>query len=40
VHRASVLELRDTDGRAQTARLLGSVIEMSCRYKAFSYVVD
>ena len=40
VHRASVLELRDADGRAHTARLFGSMIEMGGRYKAFSYVVD
>lgn len=40
VHRESVLTLRDREGREQTGRLFGSIIEHDGRFKVFSYVVD
>jgi hypothetical protein len=40
VHRRSVVTLRDTAGRLETARVFGSVIEQGGRYRVFSYVVD
>ncbi|HRB11684.1 MAG TPA: hypothetical protein PKU70_01625 [Vicinamibacteria bacterium] len=40
VHRETVLLLRDRDGKEQTGRLFGSMIEHRGRFKVFSYVVD
>ena len=40
VHRETVLVLRDRDGREETGRLFGSLIEHKGRFKVFSYVVD
>ena len=40
VHRETVLLLRDREGREQTGRLFGSMIEHRGRFKVFSYVVD
>lgn len=40
VHRDTVLLLRDGDGKEQTGRLFGSIIEHKGRFKVFSYVVD
>ncbi len=40
VHRESVLILKDREGREQTGRLFGSILEHQGRFKVFSYVVD
>ena len=40
VHRETILVLRDRDGKEQTGRLFGSLIEHKGRFKVFSYVVD
>ncbi len=40
VHRESVVEVRDGEGRRETLQLFGSVIEKGGRFKVFSYVVD
>lgn len=40
VHRESVLEVHDGEGRPDTLQLLGSVIEQDGRFKIFSYVTD
>lgn len=40
VHRETELRLRDRDGKEQTGRLFGSIIEHQRRFKVFSYVVD
>jgi len=40
VHRDTELRLRDKDGREETGRLFGSIIEYQGRFKIFSYVVD
>lgn len=40
VHRESVLILKDREGREQTGRLFGSILEHEGRFKVFSYVVD
>lgn len=40
VHRDSVVDVRDGDGRRETLQLFGSVIEKGGRFKVFSYVVD
>lgn len=40
VHRETVLVLKDRDGREQSGRLFGSIIEHKGRFKVFSYVVD
>ena len=40
VHRDSVIEVRDGEGRRATLHLFGSVIERGGQFKVFSYVVD
>lgn len=40
VHRESVVDLRDGEGRRESLQLFGSVIEKDGRFKVFSYVVD
>lgn len=40
VHRESVLILKDREGREQTGRLFGSILEHEGRFKVFSFVVD
>lgn len=40
VHRESVLEVRDAQGRPETLQLFGSVIEQAGGFKIFSYVAD
>lgn len=40
VHRESVLEVHDGEGRPETLRLFGSVLEQDGRFKIFSYVTD
>lgn len=40
VHRETSLVLKDRDGRDQTGRLFGSILEYRGRFKVFSYVVD
>ena len=40
VHRESVVDVRDGEGRRETLQLFGSVIEKGGRFKVFSYVVD
>lgn len=40
VHRETVLLLRDREGKEETGRLFGSIIEHKGRFKVFSYVVD
>ena len=40
VHRESTLLLKDREGREQTGRLFGSILEHGGRFKVFSYVVD
>lgn len=40
VHRESILDVRDRDGRRRTLRLFGSTIEKGGGFKVFSYVVE
>jgi hypothetical protein len=40
IHREASVTVRDADGREETLRLFGSILERNGRFKVFSYVVD
>lgn len=40
VHRDSLVDIRDSEGRDRSLQLFGSVLEKDGRFKVFSYVVD
>lgn len=40
VHRESIVDVRDQDGRDHALQLFGSMIQKGGRFKVFSYVVD